>query len=146
MASGAGRGRALDPAETTRDRRRRHILAAQGAYYMLIGAWPLIHFPSFARFVGLPVNPFQAHAFGALLVVVGGVLLESVRRETSEALATLLGLAAAAAIALVEAMWLPRFGIMTPLWIDLGVQVALALTLGLFYPREITAARVNRRR
>lgn len=146
MPSASGRGRAADPIDAARARWRRRILAGQGAYYMVTGAWPLIHFPSFAHFINLPVNPFQADAFAALVVVVGGTLLEAARREAVGALATLLGLAVAAAIALVEAVWLPRFGVLTPLWIDLGLQVAFALSLGIFYPREMEATRVNRRR
>lgn len=125
--------RAAEP--EARARRRRSVLAAQGAYYVLLGAWPLAHFASFARAVALPVNPFQAHVFGAVLVVLGACLLEAVRREPPTAFPTLLGVSVAAAIAFVELVWLPQSRVQSVLWLDLIVQLAAAVALLLFYPR-----------
>jgi hypothetical protein len=119
-----------------RDLWRRRILLGQGLYYVLTGAWPLLHFDSFADAVGLPINAFQAHAFAALILVVGGCLIEAARRAPVGRHPVLLGASVAGAIALVEVVWLPRFGTFTALWLDLPVEVALTVTLAVLYPRE----------
>lgn len=120
----------------TRDQWRRSVLLIQGGYYILAGLWPLIHFSSFARFVAVDMNPFQSQLFSALLVVIGAVLIEGARRQPPGPYPTLLGAAAAGAIALVSLMWLPRFGVASALWADLAVEVAFALILILLYPRQ----------
>lgn len=111
-------------------------MAAQGIYYLLTGAWPFLHFSSFRHIVNLPINAFQAHAFAALILVIGGCLLEAARREGPAAYPTMLGAAVAVAIALVEVVWLPRFGGFSALWLDLPVEVAFAIALAVLYPRE----------
>jgi hypothetical protein len=119
-----------------RDRWRRRVVVAQGAYYVLTGLWSLAHFSSFAAAVALRINPFQAQAFAAVIVVVGGCLLEAARREPPGSFPTLLGAAVAGAIAIVSLWWLPRMGEPSILWADLAVEVALAVGLILLYPRS----------
>jgi hypothetical protein len=111
------------------------VILAQGTYYVLTGIWPLAHFSSFSRAVALAVNPFQAQAFGAVLIVIGAHLLEAARRESPDASATLLGLAVAGAVSVVNMIWLPRLGTVSALWGDLLIEVAIAVTLVIFYPR-----------
>ncbi len=118
-----------------RDRVRRWLLIAQGSYYLLTGLWPLVHFASFAQAVALRINAFQAQSFGAVLIVIGACLIEAARRGPPDAFATLLGAAVAAAIAVVDLVWLPRLGVSSGLWIDLLIEVAFALVLILLYPR-----------
>jgi hypothetical protein len=118
-----------------RDRWRRRVVIGQGAYYVLTGLWTLAHFSSFAAAVGLRINPFQAQAFAAVIVVVGGCLLEASRREPPGSFPTLLAAAVASAIAIVSLWWLPRMGEPTILWADLAVEVAFAVVLILLYPR-----------
>jgi len=119
-----------------RDRWRRRVILGQGAYYVLTGLWSLAHFSSFAGAVALRINPFQAQAFGAVIVVVGGCLLEAARREPPGSFPTLLGAAVASAIAIVSLWWLPRMGELSILWADLAAEVAFALGLILLYPRS----------
>lgn len=135
MAEG-GSGGTADGAPAERRRRwRRLVILVQGAYYILTGLWPLAHFSSFSRAVALSVHPFQAQVLGAVLVVVGAHLLEAGRREPPGASATLLGIAVAGAISVIEMVWLPRLGTVSALWGDLLVQVAIAITLVVLYPR-----------
>ncbi|MEE9134115.1 MAG: hypothetical protein V3U13_11195 [Gemmatimonadota bacterium] len=130
-----------------RDRWRRRVLAGQGVYYILTGLWPLIHFSSFADAVAMQLNPFQSHAFAAVIVVVGGSLLEAARREPPGPFPTLLGAAVAAAISIVSLWWLPRLGEASVLWVDLVLEVALAVALILLYPRPLPQrARTSTRR
>lgn len=132
MAEGGNGGTAY---AERRSRWRRRVILAQGAYYILTGLWPLAHFSSFSRAVALSVHPFQAQVLGAVLVVVGAHLLEAGRREPPGASATLLGIAVAGAISVVDMVWLPRLGTVSVLWGDLLVQVAIAIALVVFYPR-----------
>lgn len=118
-----------------RNRWRRRVILLQGAYYVLTGIWPLAHFSSFSRAVALSVNPFQAQAFGAVLVVLGAHLLEAGRREPPGASTTLLAIAVAGAISVINMIWLPRLGAASALWGDLLVEVAIAVALVIFYPR-----------
>lgn len=130
----AGRRMVLGPPEA-RDRWRRRVLAAQGIYYLGTGLWPLVHLDSFAAVVALQVNPFQAQLFGAVLAVLGSSLLESVRRGPPAAYPTALGIAVAGAIVLVSLLWLPRQPTVSGLWLDVAVEVAIAVALVVLYPR-----------
>jgi hypothetical protein len=120
---------------TERDRWRRRLLVGQGAYYVITGLWALVHFSSFARVLGLPVDPFRSQTLAAVMVVLGGSLIEAARRGPPGPFPTLLGAAVAGAIAIVSLWWLPRIGIGTALRIDLLLEVAFALALVLLYPR-----------
>ncbi len=119
-----------------RDRWRRWVMLGQGAYYVITGIWTLLHFPSFARIVAQPMNPFQAQVLAAVTVVVGAALIEAARREPPGPYPTLLGAAVAGAIALVSLIWLPRLDTASGLWADLVIEVAIAVTLIVLYPRS----------
>lgn len=135
MAERRGGGAAEGSAVERRNRFRRLAIMAQGLYYILTGLWPLAHFASFSRAVALPVNPFQAQAFGAVLVVIGAHFMEAGRRAPPGSSATLLGIAVAGAIAVVDMVWLPRLASASALWVDLVAEVAIAVALVVFYPR-----------
>jgi len=123
------------------------VLGGQGLYYVVTGLWPLLHFDSFADVVAFQVNPFQAQAFAAVIIVVGGSLLESARREPPGPFPTLLGIAVASAIAIVSLTWLPRLDAASGLWADLAVEVAIAIALAVTYPRaRPEESRPSRRR
>ncbi len=126
---------------------RRWIITGQGTYYVLTGLWPVVHFSSFARFVAVNINAFQAHAFAAVIVVVGASLIQSARREPPGPFPASLGIAVAAAITLVDLIWLPRFGVASALWLDAVVEVAFVVGLLLSYPwHQPEPARTGRRR
>lgn len=112
------------------------MLAGQGIYYIVTGLWPLLHFSSFAAVVGFRISPFQAHAFAALIIVIGGSLLEASRREPPGPFPTLLGIAVAGAISIVSLVWLPRLAAASGLWADLAVEAAIVIALTLLYPRS----------
>ena len=121
-----------------RDRWRRRALLTQGGYYVLTGAWPLLHFSSFSRAVAIHTLPFQAHLFGAVMIVIGGYLLEAARHGPPEASPTLLGIAVAAAIALISLFWLTAMPGLSGLWVDLVAETGFAVTLAVNYPRPGT--------
>lgn len=132
----ASRRRGADGgAVDSRDRWRRRVVLAQGVYYLLAGIWPLVHFPSYADVVAFAINPFQAQAFGAVIAVVGGSLVESARRTPPTVYPTALAIAVAGAIALVSLIWLPREPRWTGLWLDVAFEAAFAVALVVLYPR-----------
>lgn len=148
MHSRRPRGTTSDPSlADRRDRWRRLLLAVQGGYYVLSGLWPLVHFRSYADAVALRVNPFQAQAFGAVIIVVGGTLIEATRKEPPGPFPTMLGAATAGALTLISLWWLPRLGTISILWLDVLVEVAFAVLLVLLYPRaQAGRARTTTRR
>ncbi len=132
----AERGGRKGESPARRDVWRRRIVRVQGAYYALTGLFPLVYFDGWVRVVGFPAEPFQAHLLAAVVLVVGGSLLEAARRGLPGRQATLLAAAVAGALALVELIWLPRLAPRSGLWIDLILQVAFAISLALSFPRE----------
>lgn len=73
------------------------VALAQGAYFLTTGIWPLLHMPSFEAVTGPKVDRWLVRTVGALVGVVGGVLLASARngRVTPEIRALAMGSAAA---------------------------------------------------
>lgn len=114
-----------------RERALRRILVVQGIYYAATGLWAAIAFDPFRAAVGLPINHFQAAAFAALAVPLGAALaLAGLRDGSTTRFAGRLGAAVAACLALTELIWLPRFGGVGALWLDLPIELAFALLLG----------------
>lgn len=129
------RSRLQRHAAVGRDRWRRRALLAQGAYYVVTGVWPLLHFSSYSRAVAIHTLPFQAHVFGAVMIVIGGYLIEAARHGPPEGAPTLLGIAVAAAIAVISLFWLTATPVLSVLWLDLVAETAFAVTLVVNYPR-----------
>ena len=130
-----------------REIRRRWIIMGQGIYYVLLGVWPLVYFDSFADAVGIQLHPFQAQLFGAVLAVVGGALIESARRGPPGSYPVLLAACVAAALALIDLVWLPRLRVISWFWVDLVAELAFAISLILHYPRyQAERSQTGRRR
>jgi hypothetical protein len=54
---------------------RRSVLRAQGGYYVLTGAWPLVHMASFESVTGPKVDDWLVRMVGLLAAVIGATLL-----------------------------------------------------------------------
>lgn len=119
-----GRGRGVS------GRALRTLLVLQGAYYALTALVALAAFDRFRALVGLPINAFQAWAFGALAIPLGLALLWAGARGTAIRFAAGLGAAVALCLAFTEAIWLPRFEGRGALWLDLPVEILFAPALG----------------
>jgi hypothetical protein len=135
MASGGPARPGPEERLPDRARWRRRLLTAQGVYYILTGLWPLVHFSSYADAIALPLDPFRSQTLAAVMVVVGGSLIEATRRGAPGPFPTLLGAAVAGAVGIVSLWWLPRAPFTTALWVDLFLEIGFALTLVLLYPR-----------
>ncbi|HEX2022926.1 MAG TPA: hypothetical protein VHH36_09430, partial [Candidatus Thermoplasmatota archaeon] len=59
----------------------RALAAGQGAYFAATGAWPLLHMPSFLAVTGPKTDLWLVDTVGALVLVVGAVLLLAAGRD-----------------------------------------------------------------
>lgn len=118
----------------------------QGAYYALTASAALAAFDRFTALVDLPINAFQAWAFGALAIPLGAALFWAGARDIATRFAAGLGAAVALGLALVEAIWLPRFPSRGALWLDLPVEILFAAALGVALWRSRARAVDNRRK
>lgn len=97
---------------------------AQGAYYLVTGLWPLVHYSSFVAASGPKLEPWLVRTVGMLLTAIGGSLLVGARRrERGSTLA--LGATAAAAMALVSGYYAARRRIAPAYFLDAGAEVAI---------------------
>lgn len=70
---------------------------AQGTYYVASGAWPIVHMPSFEAVTGPKREDWLVRTVGALVTVVGSVLLRHRGRAVRE-----LAVGSAATLAAVD--------------------------------------------
>jgi signal transduction histidine kinase len=103
------------------------LARVQGWFYVITGAWPLVHGSSFQAISGFKADFWLAQTVGLLLVVSGGVLLRAVRagRLTPELMLLAAGEAAALAAMDIHCVFQPRT---TPAyWADAVIELSLVL-------------------
>lgn len=98
----------------------------QGAYYAVTGAWALLHIRSFMWVTGPKTDAWLVKTVGALVCVIGGVLLASARKPEPTEEAAALGIAAPLALAAVEVVYAARGRIRPVYALDAVVQCAIA--------------------
>ncbi len=109
-------------------RSARGIALVQGWYFLLSGAWPLVHMSSFLWFTGPKTDLWLVRLAGALTVVLGVVLLrqrhEPVPQRSSAALT---GGATALAFMLIDVVHVSQ-GIIGPVYlIDAAIELLFLL-------------------
>jgi hypothetical protein len=96
-------------------------MGLQGAYYVLTGAWPLIHLPSFEAVTGPKVDHWLVRTVGLLAAAIGITLLVGVRRqETRTAALGTLAVSSALAFAAID-FWYGLRGVISPIYLADGV-------------------------
>ncbi len=58
----------------------RALAAAQGVYFALTGVWPIVHIQSFMAVTGPKTDLWLVRLVGAMITVVGVILLDAARR------------------------------------------------------------------
>ncbi len=110
-----------------RERGSRVLALLQGLYYLATGVWPLVDMGTFLRVTGGKTDLWLVNRVGALVAVVGLVLVAAgVRRRVSLELG-LLGGAAAAALAAVDLTYVIRGRISAIYLLDAAVEIVLVL-------------------
>jgi hypothetical protein len=109
------------------------VLITQGSYWLLTGAWPLVHLHSFLYLTGAKTDLWLVRVVGMLITVVGGVLLAAGLHEnlTPE----IMGLAVAASAALMVAdLWFVADGSLAPMYlVDAKLQAITLVAWGVVW-------------
>lgn len=101
------------------------MAAAQAAYYISSGLWPVLHLRSFLLVTGPKVDLWLVQAFGLLVVAQGSALLFAcVARREREALP--FGFASCAMLALVDVWFVSKGTIRAVYLLDAGAEAILA--------------------
>lgn len=83
-------------------------LAAQSAYYLVTGIWPLVHYDSFERISGPKSERWLVETVGGLVTAVGISLAIGATRAKPGAETTALAAGSAAALAAIDLLYLRR--------------------------------------
>ena len=105
------------------------MLIVQGVYYIATGLWALVHMRSFEMVTGPKRDTWLVKTVGALVLVVGWILVLGGVRRRPAAETVLLATGSATALAAVETYYAAR-GRISPVYLaDACGEVALVGTL-----------------
>jgi hypothetical protein len=105
---------------------RRRAVTALAAYYVVTGAWPIVHMASFEALTGPKVDKWLVKMVGALAVANGIALAVGGRRDEASAETIALAVCSAIAFASIDVVYVAR-GRIRPVYLgDAAVEVALA--------------------
>ena len=112
------------------------IALVQGGFYAATGIWALVDLDSFMAVTGPKVDHWLVKTVGALVTVIGGVLLAAAgrRRVTSEI--ALLGAGCALSLAAIDVIYVSLGRISSIYLLDAIVEVGLAVAWVLARHRE----------
>lgn len=112
----------MSPARTPR--LLRLALLAQGVYYVLTGAWPLLSMGTFEEVTGPKTDDWLVHMVGVLAAIIGATLLYGARRP--DGAVVLLAVLAALGFAAIDLVY-GLTGVIRPVYLaDAAVELALA--------------------
>lgn len=94
----------------------RNVALAQGAVWVVSGLWPIVHLPSFEKVTGPKVDGWLVKTVGALITTVGVVLLSAAKRDRITPEIAGLGTGAAASLAAVDLVYVPK-GRISPIYL-----------------------------
>src|SRR3954471_24002567 len=101
-----------------------------GIYYLLTGAWPVVHIGSFMALTGRKRDTWLVKAVGAVLAVLGARYLSETRRGEERRRATELTAASVALTLAAADAWYVARGRISPIYLaDAAVQLAVAAAL-----------------
>ena len=106
------------------------LLVIEGSYWLLTGLWPLVHLHSFLWITGAKTDLWLVRIVGALIGVVGGVLLAAGLRgnETPEIIALAVG---GAVVLTLADLWFVLEGTIAPIYlVDAAIEIVLLAAWG----------------
>jgi hypothetical protein len=103
------------------------VALVQGGFYVLTGVWALVDLDSFMAVTGPKTDLWLVKTVGALVTVIGGVLLTAGwrRRVTRDVL--LLGIGAALSLATIDVVYVAAGQISRIYLLDAVAEVGLAI-------------------
>jgi hypothetical protein len=118
----------LTPAPEARPRAGRALVAVaavQGVYFLVTGVWPLVHIESFLAVTGPKTDLWLVYTVGALVAVVGAVLLAAARSGRVTPEVALLAVGSALALTAIDVIFVAR-GVIDPIYLaDAAAEVVL---------------------
>jgi hypothetical protein len=107
------------------------VALVQGGFYVLTGVWALVDLDSFMAVTGPKTDLWLVKTVGALVTVIGGVLLTAGwrRRVTRDVL--LLGIGAALSLATIDVVYVAAGQISRIYLLDAVAEVGLAIAWAL---------------
>jgi hypothetical protein len=107
----------------------------QGLYYLITGLWPIVHIRSFMAVSGPKTDEWLVKTVGALVAVIGFVLLSEARRRSSEVELFMLGIGSAVSLGLIDVVYVSK-GTISPVYLaDAALEFPLAVVLSIEWYR-----------
>ena len=104
----------------------RMLAWAQGLFYLLTGLWAIVDLDSFEAVTGPKTDDWLVKTVGALVTVIGGVLLMAARRRAVSPEVAWLAAGSALALAAIDVIYVSA-GTIAPIYLlDAVVEVGLA--------------------
>ena len=101
------------------------VAIMQGAYYVVTGLWAIVHIESFQKITGPKTDIWLVKTVGLLLAVIGaGLLLAAYRQQFDPAL-MLIAMGSAAALIVIELVYVTRHTISRIYLLDAAVEAGL---------------------
>jgi len=104
----------------------RFLLAGQGVYYVLTGAWPLLSMDAFEAVTGPKTDDWLVKMVGVLAAVIGATLLVAVRRHEISGAVVFLAVTAAVGFAAIDVVSVLNGTVRGVYLGDAGVELILA--------------------
>jgi hypothetical protein len=129
----------LTPAPEPRERGGRApavVAVVQGLYYLATGIWPLVHVESFLAVTGPKTDLWLVYTVGALVGVVGAVLLVAARSGRVTPEVALLAAGSALALTAIDVIFVAR-RVIDPIYLaDAAAEVVLLLWWAVAWARK----------
>ncbi|HYC69822.1 MAG TPA: hypothetical protein VEB66_01360 [Opitutaceae bacterium] len=101
------------------------LARAQGAYFVVTGVWPLMHGTSFQALTGFKTNFWLAQLVGALIALIGGVLVAAARQRPFAAEFAALGAGSAFLLGVADLLCVPLPETTRIYWADAALEFGL---------------------
>jgi hypothetical protein len=109
----------------TNNETARTLALGQGVYFVATGVWPLLHMRSFEAVTGPKVDKWLVKTVGALVAVIGGVLVSAAARRHVTPDTAGLAIGSAAALGAIDVIYAGK-GRIAPIYLaDAAVEGAI---------------------
>lgn len=117
------------------------LAVVQGGFDVVTGLWPIVHLRSFEVVTGPKLEGWLVKTVGALISVVGGVLVSAGLRNRVTPEVRMLAVGSAAALTLVDLIYTAKRRIAPVYLLDAVVEVGLITGWGVAYARSRRGAK-----